>query len=58
MEMLQTKWQHEQGREMRNMVIVSGNQKQFAGSDLHRSWQEVAGYKPGEGRQGQDGKEL
>lgn len=46
------------GTEARNRVTVSGNHKQFAGSDPHRSWQEVAGDKPGEGRQGQDGKEL
>lgn len=32
--------------------MVYGNHKQFVGSDLYRSWQEVAGDKPGEGRQG------
>lgn len=40
------------GTETRNRVMVSGNHKQFAGSDLYRSWQEVRGDKPGEYRQG------
>lgn len=38
--------------------MVFGNHKEFVGSDSHKSWQEVAGDKSGEGRQGQDGKEL
>lgn len=42
----------------KNRVIVSGNHMWFAGTDPHRSCQEVAGDKPGEGRQKQDGGEL
>lgn len=37
------------GTETRNGVMVSGNHKQFVDSDPHKSQQEVAGNKPGEG---------
>lgn len=34
--MFHAKWQHEEGhRDKKNGVIVSGNYKQFAGSDPH-----------------------